>query len=104
MNKMVQSNENSTMSGLVDTEYVALRDAQIEHNAFYKGIKLIYERNRRQAAECRQRISEALKNGGLSRKALHNRMMGEVNHSEAEREKIQRIFSQSYGVKEPWGF
>lgn len=76
----------------------------IERNAFVKGYNIVRARKRGRdlASVLMLEISEALKQGGLSLKALHLRKYGYTNHTPTEREKIEQIF-RNWGVSEPWG-
>jgi len=60
------------------------------------------DRGRDLASIAMDEISQALKDGGLSNRAFHNRKYGYVNHTPTEREKIEQIFMK-WGVDSPWG-
>ena len=77
----------------------------IERNAFVKGYNIIYSRPEVGPALARIamcEISHALKEGGLTKANFSRRKNGAINHTPAEREKIEQIF-RNWGVPDPWG-
>lgn len=78
--------------------------ADIERCAFVKGYNIIRARRKGRdlASIAMDEINQALKEGGLTKKAFHNRKHGYVNHTPTEREKIEQIFT-NWGVPDPWG-
>lgn len=76
----------------------------IERCAFVKGYNIIRARRKGRdlASIAMDEISQALKKGGLCKRAFHNRKYGYVNHKPTEREKIEAIFTK-WGVDDPWG-
>lgn len=76
----------------------------IERCAFVRGYNVIRARRKGRdlASIAMDEISQALKEGGLSKKGFHLRKHGYVNHTPVEREKIEEIFTK-WGVPDPWG-
>ena len=76
----------------------------IECCAFVKGYNIIRARRKGRdlASIAMDEISQALKKGGLCKRAFHNRKYGYVNHTPTEREKIEAIITK-WGVDDPWG-
>lgn len=89
-------------------------DADIQHNAFAKGIREVDQRNdRAESINIRREIRYQLGGRtpfrlhgifvrGLSRTQYCARQDGEVAHTPAERDALQRIFRE-HGVRSPWG-
>lgn len=89
-------------------------DADIQHNAFAKGIREIDQRNNRvESINVRREIRYQLGGRtpfrlhgipvkGLSRTQYCTRQDGEIAHTPAERDALIKIFRE-HGVKSPWG-
>ncbi len=88
-------------------------DADIQHNAFSKGIREIEQRDRVEAINVRREIRYWLGGNtpfrlhgisvkGLSRAQYYARQGGEVAHTPAERERLEQIFKE-HSVSSPWG-
>lgn len=88
-------------------------DADIQQNAFAKGIREIEHRDRVEAINVRREIRYWLGGStpfrlhgisvrGLSRTQYYARQDGEVAHTPAERERLISIFKE-HGVASPWG-
>lgn len=75
-------------------------DAEIQANAFAKGIREITERDKFEAASARHEIRKVL--GGIQKAQYYNRQNGYVKHTPAERLGIDVVFSV-HGIKQPWG-
>lgn len=75
-------------------------DAEIQENAFVKGIREITERDRMEAARVRKEIRAAL--GGIQRAQYYVRQNGFTKHTPVERQGIERIF-RKHKIAEPWG-